>query len=1155
MNAKRALLIGIDSYEHVKHLKGCVNDVQLMRSVLVDTFGFPEAQITLLANKQATRKAMLGAFDALIDATGPDDIVVIHYAGHGSQMRDREGDEPSGFDSTLMPWDTARAPVGENRDISDDEIHLKLKALAAKTEFTTIIVDACHSGTITRDAFGGETRSVEPDLRPISELPTSPIPPGPQTLTRSAASGWMPADDSYVLIAGCRDGEESMEYAPPEGGGSHGALTYFLCQELRRVVSGTTYRDVFEAVAARVNAYNKIQHPQIEGTTDREIFGVKDVVPAPYVTVTGRTASAVTLGAGSAHGLTVGSTYGVYPPGTKQSATGTALGEVTISAVRPFTADAQVTRESAAGSIAAGARAFESAHAFGDFTMPVEIVAPADAAAGQALRDRIEASSLRRLKLVTSPAPAAVRVYLLPARASAAPDEPVPQAGALDRPMWAAVGATGDLVMRLKELDDLDTVATNLEAIAHYQRVLATDNPVRNSPLRGKVSLEIQRRGSDGQWVAAEPEVDGGQIVFEEQEDIAFVVTNRHDKDLYVALFNIDATGAVSPLFKPVQIPLPATKQYREDATRLSFADGYPFLDMADPVRGNEGLETMKLFVTEEAVDFEGLASVGVRSAEQPLVAQAPSALASMLQGMASGTTTRAVTRKDAAGGDWTTVTRTFTQRRRPAELPATGERVAIGSAFVSSTSWKGKVTTGLSKDGRDDTAGFATEALQRAFANAGVTMRPVLSIEGAEVGHASRSDTDTDAPVVKVELRQPPEGYGQMMLSADELGVLSWSFAETTSATRGDDGPSARRVYRVPGAVPEEATGEPGSRGEMAVAAKKILKELVFPLVSPVLGAVGAELVRKLDATHWPYRVRSFTPDDYAVDQATTIDLEGWKQLRGRRALLMVHGTFSRTHLAFGQLPKDYVEALYRHYEGRVFAFDHPFLSEDPEDNARWLVKQMPADAGLTVDIVCHSRGGLVSRVLSEKQSEMSADGRLQVGKIVLVGVPNAGTALADPDHIGKLLDVFTNLISFVPDSFGAPALTVLVECAKAVAVGALGGLKGLRAMQPGGEFMTGLNRPGGSRGQTTYFAVTSKVTPTEPGLKHLAYSRGLDRLLLGANDFIVPSDGVFAANGSGFFPVAKPLVLEGAGAVSHTKYFADQRVRDQVLTWLTQQ
>jgi len=36
-----------------------VNDVQLMRGILQDNFGFPSENITLLANGQATRDAIL----------------------------------------------------------------------------------------------------------------------------------------------------------------------------------------------------------------------------------------------------------------------------------------------------------------------------------------------------------------------------------------------------------------------------------------------------------------------------------------------------------------------------------------------------------------------------------------------------------------------------------------------------------------------------------------------------------------------------------------------------------------------------------------------------------------------------------------------------------------------------------------------------------------------------------------------------------------------------------------------------------------------------------------------------------------------------------------------------------------------------------------
>ena len=134
-------------------------------------------------------------------------------------------------------------------------------------------------------------------------------------------------------------------------------------------------------------------------------------------------------------------------------------------------------------------------------------------------------------------------------------------------------------------------------------------------------------------------------------------------------------------------------------------------------------------------------------------------------------------------------------------------------------------------------------------------------------------------------------------------------------------------------------------------------------------------------------------------------------------------------------------------------------------------------------------------------------------------------------------MLDVFTNLMNFLPDNGVTDVMTLVVEAAKMLAVGAMGGLDGLRAMRPGGEFATWLNAPAPS-GATRYFAVASNSTPTEPGLRHLAISRGLNALLRGTNDFVVPSDGVFAANGSAGFPVEAPLVLSGADAATHTRY-----------------
>src|SRR4051812_39899245 len=83
---RRALLIGINAYtgdEFVHALRGCVNDVLEMQSVLQSLYAFEHVRV--LVDEQATRQNILDALDALVEETGTDDIVMIQYSGHGSQ--------------------------------------------------------------------------------------------------------------------------------------------------------------------------------------------------------------------------------------------------------------------------------------------------------------------------------------------------------------------------------------------------------------------------------------------------------------------------------------------------------------------------------------------------------------------------------------------------------------------------------------------------------------------------------------------------------------------------------------------------------------------------------------------------------------------------------------------------------------------------------------------------------------------------------------------------------------------------------------------------------------------------------------------------------------------------------------------------------------
>ena len=176
---------------------------------------------------------------------------------------------------------------------------------------------------MSRDPFGELARYVEPDLRTedsgrpqpsvspeaIAEL-TQAFQPSESGSRDVGPTGFLPLGSSYVLMAGCSDKERSFEYrARTAGSVSHGALTYFLLEEIARAQSGETYRDVFESAAVRTTTTYSNQHPQLEGDADRELFGTRRFSPMRHVKVSDVRPKQIKLAAGAAHGMTAGSIY------------------------------------------------------------------------------------------------------------------------------------------------------------------------------------------------------------------------------------------------------------------------------------------------------------------------------------------------------------------------------------------------------------------------------------------------------------------------------------------------------------------------------------------------------------------------------------------------------------------------------------------------------------------------------------------------------------------------------------------------------------------------------------------------------------------------------------------------------------------------------
>jgi hypothetical protein len=429
--------------------------------------------------------------------------------------------------------------------------------------------------------------------------------------------------------------------------------------------------------------------------------------------------------------------------------------------------------------------------------------------------------------------------------------------------------------------------------------------------------------------------------------------------------------------------------------------------------------------------------------------------------------------------------------------------------------------------------------------------------VEPAAATVETRS-TRRGEPALEIEAPAPAEGWEQAALVTDANGVLSWHFGVDSPAGPEPSRGTGTRLYVIPRPDVPPAPSEAGARGFLGKAALKLVRFVAFKLIDPVAGVVGPFFVRKWEEKKRPYSLRPVTADDFREHVVVRPEEADWGRLAGGRALLLIHGTSSRSDIAFSGLDPAFVRALHEHYEGRVFGFDHHTLSDAPHENVRRFVEAMPSGTNLDLDVITHSRGGLVTRLLAERQADFSLDGsRVDVRRAVLVAVPNAGTLLSDVKHVGAFIDAFTNLLTHVPDGFepvakAAEVLASVVAVLKQVAAGTVKGLDGLQAMRPGGPFLSGLN-VADVAGETRYFALASNYEPAVFALKAFVADRLADVVFEGGgNDVIVPTEGVYAANGGGRFPISDRHVFDPSDGVAHTTFFTQGVVQDRLREWL---
>ncbi len=291
---------------------------------------------------------------------------------------------------------------------------------------------------------------------------------------------------------------------------------------------------------------------------------------------------------------------------------------------------------------------------------------------------------------------------------------------------------------------------------------------------------------------------------------------------------------------------------------------------------------------------------------------------------------------------------------------------------------------------------------------------------------------------------------------------------------------------------------------------------------------------------------------------------------------LLLIHGTLSNTFAAFAELRMGHNpiwDQLLRNYNAGVLALDHRTLSISPLQNALDFLKHLEQAA--VVDILSHSRGGLVADVLAkcdhrnevigfselelgmmahedaeafELMKELNTLARtkkLEVRKVMRVAAPASGTTLLSrrTDHF---LNVMLNALGLV---VGAQANIVyntvklfLLEVVKQKA--SHKAMPGLYSMVPDSSFQKMLNYSGNTVVNDLYVIAGDSEVGGHLGdslkviLANLFYWK--------ANDLVVDSDrmeqGAPRVRGIQYF-------LSKDESTNHFNYFRNQNTCDAIL------
>ena len=194
-------------------LQGCVNDARAMDAIAKGA-GF---ETSVLLDDEVTADAATAAISSAAEGLDADDLFLLTYSGHGSQVPDGNSDEPDRQDETWVLYD---------RQLVDDELYALWSNFRPGVRIL-VLSDSCHSGSAVRNVLD----AVQPDA--LAGSMSVPPPNGIRVMPREVAQTVYEANKStydgiqaavpcgdtveigahLVLLSGCQDNQTSADGA------------------------------------------------------------------------------------------------------------------------------------------------------------------------------------------------------------------------------------------------------------------------------------------------------------------------------------------------------------------------------------------------------------------------------------------------------------------------------------------------------------------------------------------------------------------------------------------------------------------------------------------------------------------------------------------------------------------------------------------------------------------------------------------------------------------------------------------------------------------------------------------------------------------------------------------------------------------------------